>query len=133
MDLRLTNYFQSARTNSLLMVVRPLYVSEGFDGRDHSVANCSSNLFVGACGHVTYCVDSFNVCPLTRIHKYVAPLIHFHSGFFGGSIRNPLNELCRLIAGMHDADGRVTLPGFYDKVRALSDDERADLAKLPQE
>ena len=54
-----------------------------------------------------------------------------HSGFFGGSIRNPLNELCRLIAGMHDANGRVTLPGFYDRVRELSPDERTDLAKLP--
>jgi len=54
-----------------------------------------------------------------------------HSGFFGGSVRNPINELCRLIAGMHDEHGRVTLPGFYDKVRPLSDDERADIAKLP--
>jgi len=54
-----------------------------------------------------------------------------HSGMFGGTIRNPLNELCRLIAGMHDDEGRVTLPGFYDNVRNLSEDERVDLAKLP--
>jgi len=54
-----------------------------------------------------------------------------HSGMFGGSIRNPLNELCRLIAGMHDDEGRVTLPGFYDNVQNLSEGERSDLAKFP--
>jgi acetylornithine deacetylase/succinyl-diaminopimelate desuccinylase-like protein len=54
-----------------------------------------------------------------------------HSGVFGGSIHNPAQVLCELIAGMHDADGHITLPGFYDKVRALPDDERADLARIP--
>lgn len=54
-----------------------------------------------------------------------------HSGVFGGSIHNPAQVLCELIAGMHDADGHITLPGFYDKVRDLPDDERADLARIP--
>ena len=54
-----------------------------------------------------------------------------HSGLFGGAIRNPANTLMGLIAGMKDADGHITLPGFYDKVRALSDEERAQLARLP--
>ncbi len=54
-----------------------------------------------------------------------------HSGRFGGSVRNPIHVLAELIAGMHDANGRVTLPGFYDKVRDLEPDERAALAKLP--
>ena len=54
-----------------------------------------------------------------------------HSGGFGGSVANPAAVLCELIAGMHDADGRVTLPGFYDKVRQLSDDERAEIARMP--
>jgi acetylornithine deacetylase/succinyl-diaminopimelate desuccinylase-like protein len=54
-----------------------------------------------------------------------------HSGMYGGVLRNPANELARLIAGMHDAEGRVTLPGFYDDVLDLSDEERANLAKLP--
>src|SRR4030042_898793 len=40
-----------------------------------------------------------------------------HSGVFGGGVLNPAQALCELIAGMHDANGRVTLPGFYDKVR----------------
>ena len=59
------------------------------------------------------------------------PKQDLHSGQFGGSVRNPAQVLCELIAGMHDEHGRVTLPGFYDKVRLLSDEERADLARLP--
>jgi acetylornithine deacetylase/succinyl-diaminopimelate desuccinylase-like protein len=55
-----------------------------------------------------------------------------HSGSFGGAVINPGNILCNLIAGMKDADYKVTLTGFYDDVRPLSEDERQELAKLPQ-
>jgi len=54
-----------------------------------------------------------------------------HSGTFGGVVHNPAQALCELIAGMHDEQGRVTLPGFYDKVRAISDEERRELRHLP--
>jgi acetylornithine deacetylase/succinyl-diaminopimelate desuccinylase-like protein len=54
-----------------------------------------------------------------------------HSGGFGGAVHNPAQVLCELIAAMHDANGRVTLPGFYDKVRVLSKEERAELARVP--
>jgi acetylornithine deacetylase/succinyl-diaminopimelate desuccinylase-like protein len=54
-----------------------------------------------------------------------------HSGSFGGVVLNPAQALCELIAGMHDSSGRVTLPGFYDKVRNLDDEERQQLARLP--
>jgi acetylornithine deacetylase/succinyl-diaminopimelate desuccinylase-like protein len=54
-----------------------------------------------------------------------------HSGLFGGAVHNPAVVLCELIAGMHDQHGRITLPGFYDKVRELSPEERAELARLP--
>ncbi|HKM76273.1 MAG TPA: M20/M25/M40 family metallo-hydrolase, partial [Candidatus Bathyarchaeia archaeon] len=54
-----------------------------------------------------------------------------HSGLFGGAVHNPAQVLCELIAGMHDADGRVTLPNYYDKVRVLSKEERAELARVP--
>jgi acetylornithine deacetylase/succinyl-diaminopimelate desuccinylase-like protein len=59
------------------------------------------------------------------------PRSDLHSGTFGGSVHNPTQVLCELIAGMHDAHGRVTLSGFYDKVRVLSDEERAELARIP--
>lgn len=59
------------------------------------------------------------------------PKQDLHSGQYGGTIANPANVLCELVAGMHDAKGRVTLPGFYDKVRPLPDEEREALARLP--
>ncbi len=59
------------------------------------------------------------------------PKHDLHSGLFGGSILNPAQALAELIAGMHDANGRITLPGFYDKVRKLSEEERAEMARYP--
>jgi acetylornithine deacetylase/succinyl-diaminopimelate desuccinylase-like protein len=59
------------------------------------------------------------------------PSQDLHSGVFGGSVANPAQVLCELIAGMHDRDGRITLPSFYDKVRKLPDDERAEIARMP--
>jgi len=47
-----------------------------------------------------------------------------HSGLFGGVVDNPAIVLSRLIAGMKDASGRILLPGFYDDVRALDEEER---------
>ncbi len=54
-----------------------------------------------------------------------------HSGVFGGAVHNPAQVLCELIAGMHDEKGRVTLPGYYDSVLDLEEEERAELARLP--
>ena len=59
------------------------------------------------------------------------PAQDLHSGKYGGVVQNPIHVLSKLIADLHDENGHVTLPGFYDKVRALGDDERAELAKLP--
>jgi acetylornithine deacetylase/succinyl-diaminopimelate desuccinylase-like protein len=54
-----------------------------------------------------------------------------HSGSFGGAVRNPLTELARVLAALHDEDGHVTIDGFYDHVVELTDAERALSAKLP--
>lgn len=59
------------------------------------------------------------------------PTQDLHSGQYGGAIRNPANELCKLIGGMYDERRRVTLKGFYDRVRKLDDNERSELARLP--
>ena len=61
------------------------------------------------------------------------PAHDVHSGTFGGALHNPAQALIELIAGMHDAQGRVTLPGFYDRVRPLEADERLALARLPMD
>ena len=54
-----------------------------------------------------------------------------HSGSFGGGVPNPLHALAGLLAGLHDAAGRVTLPGFYDGVAELPQAERELFARLP--
>jgi acetylornithine deacetylase/succinyl-diaminopimelate desuccinylase-like protein len=59
------------------------------------------------------------------------PDVDLHSGSFGGAVPNPLHVMSELLAGLHDADGRITVPGFYDRVQPLSDRERELIAKLP--
>src|SRR5919199_1938336 len=59
------------------------------------------------------------------------PSQDLHSGLFGGAVHNPAQVLCELIAGMHDEKGHITLPGFYDRVRTLSEEERENLARIP--
>jgi acetylornithine deacetylase/succinyl-diaminopimelate desuccinylase-like protein len=54
-----------------------------------------------------------------------------HSGLFGGAAPNPANVLVDLLASLHGADGRVTVPGFYDDVVELLPEERAAWKKLP--
>ncbi|MDK3256065.1 M20/M25/M40 family metallo-hydrolase [Blastococcus capsensis] len=59
------------------------------------------------------------------------PAVDLHSGSFGGAVPNPLHALAELLAKLHDDQGRVTLPGFYDKVRPLSDRERELMSRVP--
>ncbi len=54
-----------------------------------------------------------------------------HSGSFGGSVVNPINALATMIASLKAADGRITVPGFYDEVRPLTAAEREAIAGLP--
>jgi acetylornithine deacetylase/succinyl-diaminopimelate desuccinylase-like protein len=54
-----------------------------------------------------------------------------HSGSYGGAIHNANQALAEILAALHDEQGRVTVPGFYDDVRVLSADERATLARVP--
>lgn len=54
-----------------------------------------------------------------------------HSGAFGGAVRNPAEALAHIIAALKDERGHIRIPGFYDDVRPLSDEERAVLAQLP--
>ncbi len=63
--------------------------------------------------------------------KVFGPSGDLHSGSFGGIIYNPAQALSELIAGMHDRQGKITLPGFYDHVLPLAEDERKQLAELP--
>jgi acetylornithine deacetylase/succinyl-diaminopimelate desuccinylase-like protein len=59
------------------------------------------------------------------------PSVDLHSGAYGGAVVNPANALAGILAALHDSAGRVTVPGFYDRVRALTDAERAAIRELP--
>jgi acetylornithine deacetylase/succinyl-diaminopimelate desuccinylase-like protein len=59
------------------------------------------------------------------------PRQDLHSGIYGGVVHNPAIALAELVAGMHDSKGRITLPGFYDRVQELTAEERDELARLP--
>ena len=63
--------------------------------------------------------------------KVTGPNKDLHSGHYGGAVANPITTLCEMIASLHDADGRVAVPGFYDKVVELSKADRAMLARAP--
>ena len=63
-----------------------------------------------------------------RVH---GPRQDVHSGQYGGGIDNPANVLVRMLAALTDDDGRVAVPGFYDRVRDLTDEEHAAYADLP--
>lgn len=54
-----------------------------------------------------------------------------HSGMYGGAVENPINVLCEIITKMKDSQGRITIPGFYDKVVELSSEDRAAMASQP--
>ena len=53
-----------------------------------------------------------------------------HSGHYGGTVHNPIQALTEILSALHDADGRVTVPGFYDAVCPLTEEERAVLADI---
>jgi acetylornithine deacetylase/succinyl-diaminopimelate desuccinylase-like protein len=63
--------------------------------------------------------------------EVIGPKKDLHSGSFGGSLHNPIQALAEIISKLHDKNGRVTVPGFYDKVRKLTAKERAAFKKLP--
>jgi len=78
---------------------------------------------------ITYALRGL-ACFEVRVY---GPSQDLHSGLYGGVVHNPAQALCELISGMHDKNGRITLPRFYDDVRALSDEERKGLARLPMD
>ncbi len=75
---------------------------------------------------------TYSVRGLTYMEVEVwGPKGDLHSGSYGGTVHNPLQALCEIIAALHNPDGSVAVPGFYDKVPAMTPAERAALAKVP--
>ena len=63
--------------------------------------------------------------------EVTGPNRDLHSGHFGGAVMNPINALCQMIASLTDADGRITVPGFYDDVEDVPAEEREMIAHIP--
>ncbi len=63
--------------------------------------------------------------------EVTGPNRDLHSGVYGGAVANPIQVLCRMIASLHDGDGRITIPHFYDEVEEVSDEERRLLNSAP--
>jgi acetylornithine deacetylase/succinyl-diaminopimelate desuccinylase-like protein len=79
-------------------------------------------------------IDRPSICYALRGLAYMevevfGPKQDLHSGGFGGIVHNPAQALAEMIAQLHHPDGSVAVPGFYDDVLPLSDEERAELAK----
>src|SRR5262249_50362041 len=68
------------------------------------------------------------VCLEVRI---TGPAVDLHSGIFGGSVENPAAVLSRLIGGLHDENGRIAIPGFYERVQEVHEWERQLWSMLP--
>ncbi|WP_048600617.1 dipeptidase [Rubeoparvulum massiliense] len=54
-----------------------------------------------------------------------------HSGLYGGAVANPIQALSKILASLHDDEGRVAVEGFYDRVEALEEEERVSMASIP--
>jgi acetylornithine deacetylase/succinyl-diaminopimelate desuccinylase-like protein len=61
----------------------------------------------------------------------VGPEHDLHSGSYGGSVANPIESLAKILAGLKDGEGRILIPGFYDRVRPIGEREKSELARLP--
>ena len=83
-----------------------------------------------------FAADTPSVCVGMRglvacqVHVH-GPGIDLHSGSFGGAVANPITELARILAGIHDADRHIAIPGFYEGVIEPTPAERAETAALP--
>jgi acetylornithine deacetylase/succinyl-diaminopimelate desuccinylase-like protein len=63
--------------------------------------------------------------------EVTGPNRDLHSGLYGGAVGNPANLLAKMIASLTDENNRITIPGFYDDVLEVSQEERAEMSKAP--
>ena len=63
--------------------------------------------------------------------EVTGPNRDLHSGLYGGAVANPINVLTKMIASLHDENNHITIPGFYNNVEELPQEERAEMAKAP--
>lgn len=130
------------RTNSLPCNVKFMIEGEEEVGSKHLEAFCQQNRDLLACDVVLISDTSIidNETPSLTVGlrglaylevEVIGPNRDLHSGVYGGAVANPANVLCQMIAALHDADGRITIEGFYDDVETVSAEERRGLNAAP--
>ena len=92
-----------------------------------SVVISDSPMFAPGLPSITYGLRGLMYCEI----EVTGPGHDLHSGMYGGAVPNPINELARIIASLHDDQGRVAVEGFYDEVEPISAAERAEFKALP--
>ena len=63
--------------------------------------------------------------------EVTGPNRDLHSGLYGGAVANPINILCKMIASLHDENKQITIPGFYNDVEIISNEERQLMGQAP--
>ncbi len=124
--------------------VNVIVVAEGEEevGSEHLAGFIESHADLLACDSVVISDSSMFAPGLPSILSSLRGLAYFqidvqgpagdlHSGIYGGAVMNPAMALARILATMHDADGHIAIPGFYDAVRDWGDAARADTRALP--
>ena len=130
------------RTNTLPCNVKFLIEGEEEIGSPNLAAFCTTHremlkasiILVSDTGMIAADIPSITVGLRGLAYWQVevtGPNRDLHSGLFGGAVANPINVLCKMIAGMTDADHRITIPGFYEDVMEVSAAEREMLGKAP--
>lgn len=106
----------------------PLFIEANKEKLSADVVVISdTTMFAQGVPSITYGLRGMSYVEVTL----VGPDRDLHSGMYGGGIENPINALARLIANLHDENHRVTIPGFYDNVVPLTQEERDMFAALP--
>lgn len=96
--------------------------------RDHAKELAADVAIVSDTG--MWDIDTPAITSMLRGLVYIEAILHgpshdLHSGMYGGTLMNPCNGLCEVLAQLHDADGRVAIPGFYDRVKEIDAAQRA--------
>jgi acetylornithine deacetylase/succinyl-diaminopimelate desuccinylase-like protein len=130
------------QTNQLNCNVKFLLEGEEEIGSPNLEAFCESNKSLLACDTILVSDTSMLAADTPSITTGLRGLAYWqievtganrdlHSGIFGGAVANPINELAKILAKLTNDEGRITIPGFYDKVQELTPDEKTLIDQVP--
>jgi len=105
----------------------PAFIDANLERLKADAVVISDGSFFGEHPSITYGLRGIVILEV----NVFGPKQDIHSGMYGGAVDNPAMVLARMLAQLHDENGTVRVPGFYDDVRVLPDEDRRRLANLP--